>query len=99
MLIDYLPLIILSIITLTGIPILSIKLGQKHLKDVFILPKWALISTIPLFILTGLLGESPIALYTLFITLSLWTGGFFGMFFAYYYYNRNKNLIYHQNKK
>lgn len=99
MLIDYLPLIILSIITLTGIPILSIKLGQKRLKNVFMLPKWALISTIPMFIMTGLFGESPIAIYTLFITLSLWTGGFFGMFFAYYYYNKNKNLLNYQNKK
>lgn len=99
MLLDYLPLIVLSIIALIGIPFFSIRLGQKHLKNVFILPKWALISTIPLFILTGLLGESPIALYTLFITLSLWTGGFFGMFFAYYYFNKNKSLLYHQNRK
>ena len=93
MIIDYLPLIFLSFTTSIGIPAFSMKLGKKHLKHVFILPKWALISTIPIFFITGLLGDSPLALYTLFITISLWMGGFIGLFFAYYFYNKNKRLI------
>lgn len=72
------------------IPILSKLLSLKKLKYVFIPPILALVISFPLFLLVVIAQNPEMTKYLFYISMSLWTGGFFAIFISLYIYNKHK---------
>lgn len=72
------------------IPIFSKWLSLKKLKYVFIPPILALVISFPLFVFLVIVQNISIGRYLFYISMSLWTGGFFAIFISLYIYKKNK---------
>lgn len=75
------------------IPILSVKLSRVKLWYIFILPILAMMISFPMFFLLVVIPTMPNALMFFIITMSLWTGGFFGIFISFVVYLVKKRNI------
>lgn len=72
-------------------PLLSILISKKRLKNVFLIPITEMIIAFPIFFLLVIAqGGLPQSMLLLVLSMSLWTGGFFGIFFSIFYYNSKK---------
>lgn len=77
--------------TLIFTPIFSVLLSKIKLKYVYIIPSLSMIISFPLFFFLVIMQGIPSYSMLLFvISMSLWTGGFFGIFFSLIYYNVKK---------
>lgn len=72
------------------IPLLSKWLSLKKLKYVFIPPILALVISFPLFVFLVIVQNISIGRYLFYISMSLWTGGFFAIFISLYIFKKNK---------
>jgi hypothetical protein len=80
-------------IALVLIPILSVGLSKIKLKLIFLIPVVALIISFPLFLLLVIAQDIPYGKYLFYVSMSLWTGGFFGIFISWILYiKKRKNL-------
>lgn len=71
---------------LIAIPVLSVMLSKVHLKLVFVLPVLAMLISFPIFFLLVIAQGMPGAMPLFVISMSLWTGGFFGIFISMFIY-------------
>lgn len=82
-----------TIVAIILIPILSIGLSRIKLKLIFLPPTLALVISFPMFVFVLIVQELSISTYLFYISLSLWTGGFFGIFISWILYiKKRKNL-------
>ena len=77
------------------IPVLSVWLSKIKLKFVFITPILAMGISFPMFFFVMIVQGSPISMPLFVISMSLWTGGFFGIFTSIFIYflKRNENKL------
>lgn len=65
------------------IPVMSVSLGKIKLKFVYIPPLLSMIIAFPMFFFVLIVPGLPISFTLFVISMSLWTGGFFGLFTAF----------------
>ncbi|PAT01119.1 hypothetical protein CI105_08290 [Candidatus Izimaplasma bacterium ZiA1] len=71
---------------LVFIPLLSFRMSKIRLWYIFILPILAMMISFPMFFLLVVIPTMPNAKTMFIITMSLWTGGFFGIFISFIAY-------------
>lgn len=73
-------------------PIISVLLSKVKLKYVFIVPVLFMVISFPMFLFLVIVQGIPTWSMLLFVvSMSMWTGGFFTLFFAIIYYILKKN--------
>lgn len=80
----------LTALFLVAIPIISKRLGKYKPKRYFTLPLIAMAIAFPLFLFLMVVPDMPYALYFFYASMSLWTGGFIGLFFSIYFYSKGR---------
>lgn len=75
---------------LVAIPIMSVQLSKLKLKLVFLPPVLAMIISFPMFFFVMIVPGLPVSLPLFIISMSLWTGGFFGIFISIIVYSSKK---------
>jgi len=79
-------LLIATAFSLILIPVLSVQLSKIKLWYVFISPILAMVISFPIFFILMIVSTMPYAKTLFIITMSLWTGGFFGIFISFVMY-------------
>lgn len=75
------------------IPLLSILLSKKKLKRIFIPSILSLTISFPMVIFVMIVPTLEISRYLFYISMSLWTGGFFSIFIVYFIYRKKKKEL------
>lgn len=83
----------LTAIMLIVIPLLSNWLSKIKLKYIFIPSILSLCISIPMYLFVAISPQLDISIYLFYISMSLWTGGFFSIFFNVYIYRRRKKVL------
>jgi len=83
-------LLSLTAISLIAVPVGSHFLSKIRLKLVFLLPVIAMGIAFPVFLLLVIVPDASFSIYLFYISMSLWTGGFFGIFISWIYYANQK---------
>jgi hypothetical protein len=58
---------------------------------VFVLPVLSLLISFPMFLFLVIVGNTPISRYLFYISMILWTSGFFTVFISYFMYRAKRN--------
>jgi hypothetical protein len=75
------PILILSVLgALIGIPLLSLLFSKIHLSLLLITPFVLMALSVPLFLFVVIVPDISISRVLFYISLSVWTGGFFSIF-------------------
>ncbi|MBN2300310.1 MAG: hypothetical protein JXC31_03880 [Acholeplasmataceae bacterium] len=75
------------------IPWISYLIGKKQIKRLFVIPIVCLVLGFLLFFFLVIVVPEKFGIYMFYAAMSLWTGGFFGIFISWYlYYVRKKKL-------
>ncbi|MFH1694071.1 MAG: hypothetical protein ABH890_07335 [Bacillota bacterium] len=86
-------LLSLTAFFLIVIPVFSFQMGKVRSKRVFLLPALAMCISFPIFMFLMVVPDTPYSIYFFYASMSLWTGGFFGIFFSLYFYSkRNRSF-------
>lgn len=83
----------LALMTLITIPFISYALSKRKLKYIFIPTIVSLSISFPMFFFVMWVPELGISVYLFYISMSLWTGGFFSLFINIYMYHKRKETI------
>lgn len=83
----------LTAIMLIVIPLLSNWLSKIKLKYIFIPSILSLCISFPMYLFVAISPQLDISIYLFYISMSLWTGGFFSIFFNVYIYRRRKKVL------
>jgi hypothetical protein len=83
----------LTTVALIGIPIISYLLSKIKLKYIFIPTALSLGISFPMFLFLVIVQQPGISIYIFYISMSLWTGGFFSVFINVYIYRRRKKNL------
>jgi hypothetical protein len=79
-----------SAAALIFIPVLSKLLSRIKLRYIFIPTIVSMCIAFPMFLFVMIVPDIPSSRYLFYISMSLWTGGFFSIFINLYVYHRNK---------
>ena len=71
------------------IPILSKWLSLKKLSYIFLIPIISMMIGFILFFFLVIVQDAFNTLYLFYVSMSLWTGGFFSIFISLYLYKKN----------
>lgn len=71
------------------IPILSKWLSLKKLSYIFLIPIISMMIGFILFLFLVIVQDAFNTLYLFYVSMSLWTGGFFSIFISLYLYKKN----------
>ncbi|BCR35604.1 hypothetical protein [Mariniplasma anaerobium] len=82
-----------TVIALIGIPVISNLLSKIKLKYIFIPTVLSLGISFPMFLLLVIVQQSDMFPYLFYISMSLWTGGFFSIFINLYVYRKKKKTL------
>lgn len=77
-------------LALVLIPVLSLALSKIKLKLIFFLPILSLLVSFPMFLFVVIVPDLPISKYLFYISMSLWTGGLFGVFISWVMYRKKR---------
>jgi hypothetical protein len=80
-------------IALIGIPVISYLLSKIKLKYIFIPTVLSLCISFPMFLFLVIVQQPGISKYIFYVSMSLWTGGFFSVFINLYIYRKQKKAI------
>ena len=72
------------------IPVLSFQLSKIRLKYIFVPPALAMVIAVPMFLFVVIVPTLPISRVFFIVSMSVWTGGFFGIFIALFIYTKKK---------
>lgn len=79
---------VLTLISMIVIPVFSNILSKQKLKRIFLLTYISLGISFPMFLFVVIVPDLEISKYLFYISMSLWTGGFFSIFINLYVYKR-----------
>jgi hypothetical protein len=80
-------------IALIGIPVISNLLSKIKLKYIFIPTVLSLGISFPMFLFLVIVQQPGISIYIFYVSMSLWTGGFFSLFINAFVYRRRKKIL------
>ncbi|MCD4826495.1 MAG: hypothetical protein K8Q99_01785 [Acholeplasmataceae bacterium] len=78
----------LTAISLILIPVFSSMISKKKLKRIFLLTYLSLGISFPMFLFVVIVPDLEMSKYLFYISMSLWTGGFFSIFINLYIYKK-----------
>ncbi len=80
----------LTAISLILIPVFSSMISKKKFKRIFLLTYISLGISFPMFLFVVIVPDLEISKYLFYISMSLWTGGFFSIFINLFIYHKRK---------
>jgi hypothetical protein len=85
------PILQISIfLVLILMPVLSNLISKWKLKLIFAIPVLSMLLSFPMFLFVVIVPTIPISRYLFYISMILWTGGFFTIFYSYFMYQRRR---------
>ena len=75
---------------LIGIPVLSYLLGKVKFNHSYLRKILAMVISFPMFLFVVIVPDTEISKYFFYISMSLWTGGFFSIGINYFIYKKLK---------
>jgi predicted tellurium resistance membrane protein TerC len=72
------------------IPVLSFQLSKISLRYTFVPPVVAMVIAFPMFLFVVIVPTLAISKTLFIVSMSVWTGGFFGIFIAFFIYFKKK---------
>ncbi len=86
-------LLTLTAISLFAIPLGSHFLGKIRITFVFLLPLIAMTISFPVFLLLVIVRDAGFSIYLFYVSMSLWTGGFIGIFISWILFAKHKKKL------